>query len=79
MARATTHPRKRTFTRAEAVIEHISVRIMEDGRSYSKIAETCHLSGATVGNLARRKTVWPRPNTFFAMLNYFDIQLTLED
>lgn len=72
-------PRPRNFTASEQVIEHLSQRIMADGHKYSDIAKKCGVAGTTIGNLARRKTAWPRPHTFFAVLNYFQIKLKLDE
>lgn len=73
------HFRKpRTFTASERVIEYLSVRIMQSGKSYRQIAEDCGVSQTTIAKIATRQTTWPRPHTFFAVLNYFNIELRLD-
>lgn len=71
-------PHPRIFTAAEQVIEFISVRIMQSGLTYKQIAEDTGFSKSTIGNIASRKTKWPRGPTLFALLNYFKVKFRLE-
>lgn len=75
--KVTNLPRPRNFTKAELVIEFLAEKIITDQRGYKKIAEDCGVSVSTIGNIASRQTKWPRPNTFFAVLNYYKIKMDL--
>jgi len=70
--------RPKNFTKAEAVIDYLAIKIISDPAGYKKIAESCELSHSTIGNIARRQTKWPRPNTFFAILDHYKITLDLK-
>lgn len=70
--------RPRTYTSAERVIEYLSIRIMESGYTYKVIAEHTGLSQSTIRKVASRQTIWPRPNTFFSLLIFFNIKLELK-
>ena len=68
----------KTFTAGEQVIEYLSNRILADRRNYRQIAQDCDVSHSTISNIASRKTRWPRPKTFFSILNHYGIHLSLD-
>lgn len=70
--------RPRTFTEPERVIEYLAERIITDGRPYRLIAADIGVSTSTLANIARRYTKWPRPFTFFAVLNYYNVRMELK-
>lgn len=72
-------PRPNTFTKAEQVIERLAEMLITDGRPYKKIAADMGVSVSTIGNLARRETRWPRPNTFFSIINHYEVDFSLYD
>jgi len=71
-------PRPRNFTTSEAVIEYLAEKIISDKRTYAQIAIDCGVAQSTIGNIANRQTKWPRPNTFFAVLNHYKIRMDLK-
>lgn len=71
-------PRPRTFTSAEVVIDYLAERIITDTDTYTKIGEHCGVSASTIHNIASRTTKWPRPSTFFGILNHYGITLELK-
>ena len=75
--KVTNLPRPRNFTKAELVIEFLADKIIADPRGYKKIAEDCGVSVSTIAHIATRQTKWPRPNTFFAVLNHYKIRMDL--
>jgi hypothetical protein len=70
--------RPRTFTSAEVVIDYLAERIITDTDTYNKIGEKCGVSGSTIQHIASRQTKWPRPSTFFGILNHYGIKLELK-
>lgn len=68
----------RTFTAAEEVIGYLSERIISDGRSYKTIALGVRCAPSTIANIASGTTKWPRPNTLFGLMLYFNIKMRLE-
>jgi len=71
-------PRPRTFTAAEDVVQFLAQRIITDPRGYEKIAEGVGISKSTVGNIANGTTKWPRPNTLFGLLGFYNVKMRLE-
>lgn len=69
--------RPNTFTSQEQVIERLSQLIMTCGKTYAQIAVGCDVSDTTIRKLAARETLWPRPKTFFGVLNFFDATLSI--
>lgn len=67
----------RAFTSAERMIEEVRQRIFADGRRYADIARVTGVSGTTIGNLARGKTIWPRPQTLFPLVNALGLSIKL--
>ena len=72
-----TFPSPRTFTKAERVVEFLAEKVITDPEGYQKIADSVGVSKSTIGNIASRKTKWPRPNTFFGILNHYKVKLDL--
>lgn len=68
----------RAFTRAEVVIDYLAEKIITDKRTYKQIADACGVSTSTIQNIASRTTKWPRPTTFFAVLQHYNISLELK-
>lgn len=68
----------RSFTKAERVIEFFAEKLITDPAGYKKIAQEMGLSSSTIHNIASRKTKWPRPHTFFAILNHYNVKLDLK-
>lgn len=67
----------KSFTSSEAVIEELSNKIFKSGKTYAQIANEIGVSRSTVANVATRKTIWPRPATFFPLIAYFGCKLEL--
>lgn len=70
--------RPSSFTKAERVVEFFAEKLITDPRGYKAIAEDMGLSSSTIGNIASRKTKWPRPTTFFAILEHYKITMDLK-
>jgi transcriptional regulator with XRE-family HTH domain len=70
-------PKPRNYTASEQIIEYIGNCIFACGLTYGEIGEDTGLSHATIRNIAAGITSWPRPKTFFALLAYFNIELSL--
>ncbi len=71
--------RPRTFTKAEDFIDALSTRILADKGGYNAVASGASVSRSTIANIANRKTRWPRPGTFFPLLDYFGISIRVEE
>lgn len=69
----------KTFTSSEAIIELLSQKIFASKHTYKDIAKECNVSNSTIANVASRKTRWPRPTTFFALLVYFNMTITITE
>lgn len=65
------------MTKAERIIEQIRIAVFRERVPYRVIAERTGLSTTTIGNIARGKTKWPRPNTFFALLDEGNLEIKI--
>ena len=78
LTRRSNLPRPRNFTSSEMVIEFLAEKIITDKRTYAQIAIDCGVAQSTIAHIATRQTKWPRPNTFFAVLNHYNIKLDMK-
>lgn len=72
-----TPARKRSFTKAEQLIEEVRNEIFRSGEKYRVIATRTGVATSTISNLANGKTRWPRPTTLFPMLESLRLELQI--
>ena len=67
----------RSLTTADRLIEEVRQQIFRDGRSYKAVAADVGVSATTIANLARGKTIWPRPTTLFPTLDAVGLEMRI--
>ncbi len=69
----------RVYTRSEQVMDMLRSKIYASEHDYRVIARRCGVSESTIYTIRRGVTRWPRPATFFALIEFFDLQLVLAE
>lgn len=69
----------RVYTRSEQVMDMLRGKIYASEHDYRVIARRCGVSESTIYAIRRGATRWPRPATFFALIEFFDLQLVLAE
>lgn len=70
--------RPSAYDRRAAIMNRLSDEIFASGKSYKEIATACGVSPSTVRAIACARTIWPRAQTLFPLLDYFGLSLRLD-